>query len=80
MARKVYDYDAMSEDELREHLKNVAKRRVEITKKWQQNNPGKNKEYQKKYRASLTYALNQLKYWQRKVEELSNQNETEAKE
>jgi len=34
---------------------------------------GREKEYYKDYRKTLTYARTQLRYWQRKIEELGRQ-------
>jgi len=39
---------------------------------------GREKEYYKDYRKTLTYAENQLRYWQRKIKEIKRQEQEAA--
>ena len=80
MANKKYDYDKMTEEELRDRLKSINQKKAKSSVIWHKEHPERHKEAQKKYRKTLGYAKCQLAYWQRKVEELSKHVETEAKE
>ena len=81
---KRLDLDSMSAEELREYIDRQRDKRNKSNKEWHDRNREKVREYQREYqrkrRSSLEYAMCQLKHWQKKVEELEKQLETEDKE